>query len=51
MIVLNGRLQVQKMRCHKIKTVDISMIICEAIRRIYNQESLSFLFLGTTLDD
>ncbi|KAI6197935.1 Ribose-phosphate diphosphokinase family-containing protein [Aphelenchoides besseyi] len=42
---------VQKMRCHKIKTVDISMIICEAIRRIYNKESMAFLFKDITLDD
>ncbi|KAI6230430.1 Ribose-phosphate diphosphokinase family-containing protein [Aphelenchoides fujianensis] len=35
---------VQKMRCHKIKTVDISMILVEAIRRIYNKESMAFLF-------
>lgn len=42
---------VQKMRCHKIKTVDISMIICEAIRRIYNNESMSFLFKDIALDD
>ncbi|CAD5207603.1 unnamed protein product [Bursaphelenchus okinawaensis] len=43
--------EVQKMRCHKIKTVDISMIICEAIRRIQNKESMAFLFKDITLDD
>lgn len=43
--------EVQKMRCHKIKTVDISMIICEAIRRIHNKESMAFLFKDITLDD
>uniref|UniRef100_A0AC34FHV3 Ribose-phosphate pyrophosphokinase N-terminal domain-containing protein n=1 Tax=Panagrolaimus sp. ES5 TaxID=591445 RepID=A0AC34FHV3_9BILA len=41
----------QKMRCHKIKTVDISVIICEAIRRIYNKESMGFLFKDIALDD
>ncbi|CAD5211273.1 unnamed protein product [Bursaphelenchus xylophilus] len=43
--------EVQKMRCHKIKTVDISMILCEAIRRIQNKESMAFLFKDITLDD
>ncbi|EJW77962.1 hypothetical protein WUBG_11128, partial [Wuchereria bancrofti] len=28
---------VQKLRCHKIKTVDISSVLCEAIRRILSQ--------------
>uniref|UniRef100_A0A914C3Z2 Ribose-phosphate pyrophosphokinase N-terminal domain-containing protein n=1 Tax=Acrobeloides nanus TaxID=290746 RepID=A0A914C3Z2_9BILA len=42
---------VQKMRCHKIKTVDVSLILCEAIRRIYNKESMGFLFKDITLDD
>ncbi|KAF1585577.1 UNVERIFIED_CONTAM: Phosphoribosyl pyrophosphate synthase-associated protein 2, partial [Eudyptes robustus] len=41
--------EVQKMRCHKIKTVDISMILCEAIRRIQNKESMAFLFKDITL--
>lgn len=39
----------QKMRCHKIKTVDISIILCEAIRRIYNKESMGMLFKGNQL--
>ncbi len=34
----------QKMQCHKIKTVDVSMMLAEAIRRIHNQESMSHLF-------
>jgi len=41
----------QKMRCHKIKTVDISLLLCEAIRRIYNHESMGRLFKDITLDD
>ncbi|XP_059510065.1 phosphoribosyl pyrophosphate synthase-associated protein 2 isoform X2 [Stegostoma tigrinum] len=28
--------EIQKLQCHKIKTVDISMILSEAIRRIHN---------------
>lgn len=43
--------EIQKMRCHKIKTVDISLIICEAVRRIYNNESMGPLFRDLTFDD
>lgn len=39
------------MRCHKIKTVDISIILCEAIRRTYNKESMAFLFKDIALED
>ena len=42
---------VQKMQCHKIKTVDISGLLTEAIRRIHNQESMSFLFQDICIDD
>lgn len=42
---------VQKMQCHKIKTVDISGLLVEAIRRIHNQESMSFLFQDICLED
>jgi len=41
----------QKLRCHKIKTVDISLVICEAIRRVYNNESMGALFRDLTIDD
>ncbi|XP_061426098.1 phosphoribosyl pyrophosphate synthase-associated protein 2 isoform X1 [Lethenteron reissneri] len=34
--------EVQKLQCHKIKTVDISMIVSEAIRRIHNDQSPQF---------
>ncbi|KAF8355438.1 hypothetical protein PRIPAC_97061 [Pristionchus pacificus] len=34
----------QKMRSHKIRTVDISTLLCEAIRRIYHNESMGVLF-------
>lgn len=43
--------EVQKMQCHKIKTVDISTMLCEAIRRIHNEESMSFLFQNISSED
>ncbi|KAJ4923037.1 hypothetical protein JOQ06_015387 [Pogonophryne albipinna] len=41
----------QKLQCSKIKTVDISMILSEAIRRIHNGESMSYLFRNIGVDD
>uniref|UniRef100_A0A7N6B7X2 Ribose-phosphate pyrophosphokinase N-terminal domain-containing protein n=1 Tax=Anabas testudineus TaxID=64144 RepID=A0A7N6B7X2_ANATE len=38
--------EVQKLQCPKIKTVDVSMILAEAIRRIHNGESMAYLFLS-----
>ncbi|KHN82730.1 Phosphoribosyl pyrophosphate synthase-associated protein 2 [Toxocara canis] len=43
--------EMQKLRCHKICTVDISLMISEAIRRIYYGESMGQLFRDVTLDD
>ena len=43
--------EVQKMQCHKIKTVDISLLISESIRRIHNQESMSYLFRDINAED
>ncbi|UYV73915.1 PRPSAP1 [Cordylochernes scorpioides] len=43
--------EVQKMQCNKIKTVDISILLSEAIRRIHNKESMSYLFRNVTLED
>jgi phosphoribosylpyrophosphate synthetase len=43
--------EVQKMQCHKIKTVDISLLLSEAIRRIHNQESMSYLFRNINAED
>ncbi|XP_061181957.1 phosphoribosyl pyrophosphate synthase-associated protein 2-like isoform X1 [Saccostrea echinata] len=43
--------EMQKMQCHKIKTVDISIMLTEAIRRIQNNESMSYLFRNIGLDD
>jgi len=41
----------QKLQCHKIKTVDISILMSEAIRRIHHKESMSYLFQNVTLED
>ena len=41
----------QKLQCHKIKTVDVSILLAEAIRRIHNKESMSHLFRNVTLED
>ncbi|XP_045612046.1 phosphoribosyl pyrophosphate synthase-associated protein 2 isoform X1 [Procambarus clarkii] len=43
--------EIQKMQCHKIKTVDISILLAESIRRIHNNESMSYLFRNVTLED
>jgi len=43
--------ELQKMKCHKIKTLDISIVLSEAIRRIHNKESMSYLFRNVTLED
>lgn len=43
--------EVQKMQCHKIKTVDISSLLAEAIRRIHYGESMSYLFRNIGMDD
>lgn len=41
----------QAQRCHKIKTIDISPILGEAIRRIHNGESMSALFANIPGED
>uniref|UniRef100_A0A8D2ZH01 Phosphoribosyl pyrophosphate synthase-associated protein 2 n=1 Tax=Scophthalmus maximus TaxID=52904 RepID=A0A8D2ZH01_SCOMX len=43
--------ELQKLQCPKIKTADISMILSEAIRRIHNGESMSYLFRNIGMDD
>jgi len=43
--------EIQKLQCHKIKTIDISILVAEAIRRIHNKESMSYLFRNVTLED
>lgn len=37
--------------CPKIKTVDISPLLSEAVRRIHNGESMSYLFRNIPLED
>ena len=41
----------KKTRCSKIKTVDISMMLSEAVRRIHNGESMGYLFRDIPLED
>ncbi|TKR59528.1 hypothetical protein L596_029186 [Steinernema carpocapsae] len=43
--------EMQKSQCHKITTVDISLMLCEAVRRIYHKESMGVLFKDVTIDD
>ncbi|KAL0599587.1 Phosphoribosyl pyrophosphate synthase-associated protein 1 [Plecturocebus cupreus] len=43
--------KVQKLQCPKIKTVDIGLILSEAIRRIHNRQSMVYLFRNITVDD
>lgn len=43
--------EIQKLQCNKIKTVDISILLSEAIRRIHNQESMSHLFQNISTED
>uniref|UniRef100_A0A5K3EJT2 Pribosyltran_N domain-containing protein n=1 Tax=Mesocestoides corti TaxID=53468 RepID=A0A5K3EJT2_MESCO len=43
--------ELQKMQCHKIRTVDISLLLSEAIRRIHNGESMSYLFMNVSKND
>ncbi len=43
--------ELQKMQCHKIRTVDISPLLAEAIRRIHNGESMSYLFMNVSKND
>ena len=41
----------QKAKTSKIKTVDISILLAEAIRRVHNKESMSHLFRNVTMED
>lgn len=43
--------EIQKLQCPKIKTVDVSMILAEAIRRTHNGESMAYLFRNIAVDD
>ncbi len=41
----------KKKRCNKIKTIDISVLLSEAIRRIHNGESIAYLFRNISVDE
>ena len=37
--------------CSKIRSIDISILLAEAIRRTYHGESMSYLFRNIPLED
>lgn len=41
----------KKLNCPKIKTVDVSVLLAESIRRIHFNESMSYLFMNIPKDD
>lgn len=41
----------KKSRCDKIRTIDVSLLLAEAVRRIHNGESMSYLFRNVPLQD
>ncbi|KAI3381231.1 hypothetical protein SNEBB_010443 [Seison nebaliae] len=41
----------QRIKSRKIRTVEISLLFAEAIRRIHNGESMSYLFKDVSLED
>ncbi|XP_033120179.1 LOW QUALITY PROTEIN: phosphoribosyl pyrophosphate synthase-associated protein 2-like [Anneissia japonica] len=43
--------ELQKLQCSKIKTIDISQALAEAVRRIHHNESMSYLFRNISMDD
>lgn len=43
--------EIQSMECPKMKTIDISILLTEAIRRMHNNESLSYLFTDVSVED
>ncbi|OTF71835.1 phosphoribosylpyrophosphate synthetase-associated protein-like, partial [Euroglyphus maynei] len=43
--------EIQSMKCPKMKTIDISILLTEAIRRMHNNESLSYLFADVSVED
>ncbi|XP_006816437.1 phosphoribosyl pyrophosphate synthase-associated protein 2-like [Saccoglossus kowalevskii] len=43
--------ELQKLQCNKIQTIDISVILAEAIRRIHFGESMSYLFRNIASED
>ena len=43
--------KIHEQKCAKIKTIDISLMFAEAIRRIYHGESMSYLFRNIPMED
>ena len=41
----------QSVRCSKIRTIDVSMLLGEAIRRVHYGESMSYLFANVPGED
>jgi phosphoribosylpyrophosphate synthetase len=41
----------KKKRCRKFKTIDVSGLLSEAIRRIHNGESIGYLFRNISVDE
>ncbi|XP_071965243.1 phosphoribosyl pyrophosphate synthase-associated protein 2-like isoform X2 [Antedon mediterranea] len=52
-VIVTNTLQhkLQKLQCSKIRTIDISQAMAEAIRRIHHNESMSYLFRNISTDD
>ena len=43
--------EIDEKRCSKIRTIDISSLLAEAVRRIYHGESMSQLFRNIPFED
>lgn len=43
--------KIHEQKCTKIKTIDVSLMFAEAIRRIYHGESMSYLFRNIPMED
>ncbi|XP_028406522.1 phosphoribosyl pyrophosphate synthase-associated protein 2-like [Dendronephthya gigantea] len=43
--------EAKKVQCSKIRTIDVSQLLAEAVRRIHNGESMSYLFRNVPLQD
>lgn len=43
--------EMQKMQSKKVTTIDVSILLSEAIRRIHNKESMSYLFRNVGIED
>ena len=43
--------ETKKVQCSKIRTIDVSLLLAEAVRRIHNGESMSYLFRNVPMQD